>query len=509
MNPSYDKSNRVVIVGGGPAGVSAFGALVRRGPIAEITVVDPIPVGLGNVYGDLFASDPILLCNTPTGFMYLDDTARADFLDYLVDRGWPVGLDDHLPRFLFGQYCRDRFQQFRDEAERAGTLVRVVESLAESVTQTGDGYQVALSSGDVLTATDVVLCVGLKTPKLAPLVEQYEGNERLLRGSYPASRVRELEPESRVLVLGVRSSAQDTMAMLCRDGHTVVATSPSGRLSAVRDRCSVPAEAKLDREKWLALDPEDPEIVSKVTQYLVDDVLTAGEGRELTQQIVSEAPDTLSRLEAELTQAVSGDTRWADLTYEGLFTLNSLVGPWGPDARAKLMPLAYPILTHYVNALPVLTARNLVANIKAGRTLIKDVFVEKVLEADNGFDVTWNDGTVERFDYIVSTSGFHFPRFVTDDGRTIRFTHDGAIGEDTLVGLTKDLRLDLRGNGEAERIWAIGAACGQRYPFAHVIMLAAAQAPHVAAMLVDGEVGNVEEIAPTYGAIQTRMAVGA
>jgi glycine/D-amino acid oxidase-like deaminating enzyme len=508
MNSPSDKLNRVVIVGGGPAGVSAFGALVRRGPLAEITVVDPIPVGLGNVYGDLFASDPSLLCNTPTGFMYLDDTARADFLEYLTDLGWPLGLDDHLPRFLFGNYCRDRFHQFRDEAERQGTSVRVLQRRVDSVRPDGDLYRIALDDGTEIDATDVVLCVGLETPKLAPLVERFEGNPRLLRGSYPASKLRAFEPNSHVLVLGVRSSAQDAIGMLCRDGHSVVATSPSGRLSAVRDRCSVPDTSLIDRDRWLALDHEDPEIIDKVTRYLSEEVLAAGEGRPMAQQIIGQAPDTLSRLEAELDQAVKGDTRWADLTYDGLFTLNSLVGPWPPEARAKLMPLAYPLLTHYVNALPVMTARNLVANMRTGRALIKDAFIESIEPTDDGWDVTWTNGETESFDYVVSTSGFHFPRFITDDGESIRFTHDGAIGESTMVGLTKDLRLERPGAARAERIWAVGAACGQRYPFAHVIMLAAAQAPHVAAMLVDGAAGNVEEIAPSYG-VETRVAVGA
>lgn len=506
MSPNSDKSNQVVIVGGGPSGIAAFGALVRRGPIAEITIVDPIPVGLGNVYGDIFANDPVLLCNTPTGFMYLDDTVRGDFLDYLVDRGWPVGLDDQLPRFLFGQYCRERFHEFRAEAERQGTVVNVVEQRADAVRVDPSGYAVILADGTELVATDVVLCVGMDTPKLAPIVQRFEGHPRLLRGSYPAARLRDLPSDSRVLVLGLRSSAQDAITMLCRNGNTVTATSPSGRLSAVRDRCSVPDSAKLDRERWLALDPDDPGIVEKVRQYLVEEVRAAGEGRAIEDQIVTDEPDLIRRLEAELAQAIRGDTRWCDLTYEGLFTLNSLVGPWPAEARARLMPLAYPLLTRYVNALPVLTAQNLLTNLTNGRAEIKESFLASIDADDDGWSVVWDDGSEQRFDYVVSTSGFHFPRFVTDDGDVIRLVHDGAIGDATIIGLTKDLRLQRQGHA-AERIWAVGAACSQRYPFAHVIMLAAAQVPHVAAMLIDGEDGNVEEIAPTFG-VMSRVAVG-
>ena len=206
----------------------------------------------------------------------------------------------------------------------------------------------------------------------------------------------------------------------------------------------------------------------------------------------------LRRLEAELAQAIRGDTRWCDLTYEALFTLNSLVGPWPPEVRARLLPLAYPLLTRYVNALPVLTAQNLLNNLTAGRAEIKDTFVASIDADDDGWTVVWGDGSQQRFDYIVSTSGFHFPRFVTDDGKVIRLAHDGAIGDATVVGLTKNLRLQR--DGHEERIWAVGAACGQRYPFAHVIMLSAAQARHVAASLIDGEDGNVEEITPIFGA---------
>lgn len=474
----------IVFVGGGPTAVAALGALLDEGTFDSATIVDPSEIGIGKVFGPHCAGDPVLLCNSPAGVTYTDERNPDEFADFLSRRGWPASTDDYTPRFMFGEFCREKYLALRAVADARGITITHVRSRVDAVKRAGDLYVLTLDDGQELSATDVLLCTGLEAPILAPLVAAYAGHPTLLHGTYPVDRLRGLPAQSRVLVLGMRSSAIDAAHVLTRAGHTVVLTSPSGRVSAVRDKLRIPPKRHLDRERWLALDPDDPEIERKATELLIEAVTNAGDGTEVGKQIVP-MTDAPSRLRAEIELAEVETTYWGDLVFDGILLLNELVGSWDGPARMRLMPKAYELLTRYVNSLPLLIAHRLLDSVDAASTTISDTFVTSVAPADaNGWEVTWGDGRVERFDAVVSATGYNFPRFPLCDGG-IRLTHAGEITPETnLATITTDLALSFDSGHTTERIWALGPATNQRFPLAHIIYLAAHHSRTMASQLM-------------------------
>lgn len=487
MTDDPTRARDIVFVGGGPSAVAALGALLDEGSFRSATIIDPLEIGIGKVFGPTCAGDPGLLCNSPAGITYTDHNNPDEFADFLARRGWPASTDDYTPRFMFGEFCREKYLTLRAVAVARGIDVQHVRARVLMIGRDAEGYSLALDDGGLVRGTDVMLCVGLEAPILAPIVAPYCDHPTLLDGTYPVERLRALPENSHVLVLGLRSSAIDAAHVLNRAGHTVVMTSPSGRISAVRDKLRIPPERHLDRERWLALDPNDPEIERKASELLVEAVKAAGDGTEVADQIVPKC-EAATRLRSEIALAEAEKTYWGDLVYDGIPLVNELVGGWDAATRQRLMPKAYELLTRYVNALPLLIANRLLNDIDDGKTTVSAAFPQSVAPATdgNGWEVAWTDGHREHFDAVVSATGYNFPRFPLVDADTIGLTHAGTITPETkLATITSHLALSFDGGRTQERIWVLGAATNQHFPLAHIIYLAARQSLVVAPQVFD------------------------
>jgi len=468
----------VVIVGGGPTGVAAYCALVGKAAASSVVIVDPIPAGLGNVFGERCAADPMLLCNSSNGLTWIDANDNDDFLDFLVERGWPVASEDHVPRYLIGEYCRQRFLEHRRRALQHGMTTDQIETRANSVRREVDGYSVQLANGQVLRTRNVLLCTGLEAPKIPQLLQPFADHPRYFSGAYPASTLRDLPKGAHVLVIGLRSSAQDAMLVLVRSGHRVTMTSPSGRVSSIRDVFRYPERSYINKVAMNSLNPDDPAFFDQVLA-LVSRASEAAGGMDLSGQI-SHVQDGQSRLRDDLALAEAGKTRWADLIFEGLNAMNAMVGSWDDRTRQRIMPIAYEFTSRFVASLPLLSGQRLVEEIDKGTVRLSTVFVENLCADEDGWDVVWADGRKERFDYVVSTSGYHFPRFPITAPGEIAITHAGDVKPGTLLcEIGADLRLKADANAP-ERIWALGAATNAKFPVAHLLWLAAQHAQDVA-----------------------------
>jgi uncharacterized NAD(P)/FAD-binding protein YdhS len=472
----------VIIVGGGPTGVAAYCALVRKAAAKSVVIVDPIPAGLGNVFGERCAADPMLLCNSSNGLTWIDANDNNDFLDFLVERGWPVASEDHVPRYMIGEYCRQRFLEYRRQALQNGMTTVQLETRANLVRREAEGYSVELAGGQMLRARNVLLCTGLEVPKIPQLLQPFSDHPRYFSGAYPASALRDLPKGAHILVLGLRSSAQDAMLVLVRSGHRVTMTSPSGRVSSIRDVFRYPPRSYFDKAAIEKLDPEDPAFFKQVLALVSRAAAEAGDGLDLPEQI-SALQDGQSRLRDDLALAEAGKTRWADLIFEGLNAMNAMVGSWDDRTRQRIMPAAYEFTSRFVASLPLLSGQRLVEEIDKGTVRLSAVFVESLSANEDGWTVVWADGEEERFDYVVSTSGYHFPRFPITAHGEIRITHAGDLRAGIpLAEIGSDLRLKAD-REEPECIWALGAATNAKFPVAHLLWLAAQHAEDVASQI--------------------------
>ncbi|MEU4743291.1 FAD/NAD(P)-binding protein, partial [Actinosynnema sp. NPDC023658] len=227
-------SRRIVIVGGGVTGVTAFAAAVRHRCADRIDVVDPLPPGTGTA----FATDhPALLCNTSVGIMSLLPDDPHDFLRHLHERGVPAGPDDVVARGLFHDYVRVRYADHAARFRAEGGVHRHIRAEAARVHRDVDGGYHVVAGDHVLPATDVLVCLGYGEPVVPAVLAEHVDHELIFRSPFPADRLLAALPRpADVLVLGTRLSAVDAAVLLCGQGHAVTLASPSGRLPAVRSR---------------------------------------------------------------------------------------------------------------------------------------------------------------------------------------------------------------------------------------------------------------------------------
>ncbi|TVL92480.1 FAD/NAD(P)-binding protein [Streptomyces sp. SAJ15] len=469
----------VVVIGGGAAGASVFVQLVAAATSAEareevrtITVVDPRQIGWGLAFGD---DDPLLLCDTAVGINSLLPNRPDDFADYLRSTGWQGRREDCVERSRMAEYCHHRYLRARDRAVAHGIEVRHVRDLALAVEVVGEGrYAVVSAGGGPVPATDVVVCTGVRTPRVPAGFDRYTRVPRFLESPYPASRVRALRDEhpagARVLVVGTRQSAVDAALLLCRDGHRTVMTSPSGRLPAVRTSLGPPARARFPPlERIPRIDPDDPLLEWKVMRRAVEAVRSLGP-RPLREQISTET-DPERRLREEIALVDSDACQWEGAMVSLIETLIDFAPALPPGRLQRLLDENPWFTGRYATALTVVNARRLLDHFESGALTVAPGYPDEVAyEAGpgpgglgGGWRVGWPDGTVDRFDHVVSGTGFHPPVLHRErGGGTLHLAaRPPMAAAEPVEWLGPSLRL------LPERIWVCGVGTHMRIPFAN------------------------------------------
>ncbi|OLZ67833.1 hypothetical protein AV521_23420 [Streptomyces sp. IMTB 2501] len=469
----------IVIIGGGATAVAAFTQVVRTPGIASVTTVDPNPVGLGHAFG---VTDPMLLCNTSADVTSLRPDGPSDLLDYLTERGWAARPEDFVPRYLVGHYCRERYLAGRREAERQGIAVSHHPARATAVRSTADGYRVELADGRRLSATDVLVCLGLDRPRLPELLRPYDGHPRLLPQPYPTDRLRALPEKAEVLVLGTKLSAIDAALVLCAGGRRTVMASPSGGLPAVRTRLCRPDRPLLDSRRWQRLDPRAEDLDRELTRLLLRAIGRAGSGLGLRAQTSAAAvPD--ERLREELALAAAGRVPWQDVIAEVIDAINAWTAPWDPALRAEVLARYRGLMSRYISSIPARNARLLSGHLDTGRLALAPGYPVGIEPAadDDGWQVEWPDGRRERFTHVVCGTGFHTPQL--DMAAPGHYRIGPSVTHGAAPAITEELRLCDPQRGSVERIWVLGAAAHPRTAIVNYLNTAAKQAQRVAAQL--------------------------
>ncbi len=466
----------VIIVGGGATGVSLFSRLPGVTGISSISIVDPNPVGLGTAFG---TTDPLLLCNTSVDVTSLDPDGESDLLGYLTGRGWPVHRDDFVPRYLIGQYCRERYLERRREAEQAGIRVRHHLSAARTVSQAGaKGYAVELADGRRLTGTDVFLCTGLDRPVIPDVVRDHLSNPALATSAYPVEELRRLPENSRVLILGSKLAAVDAALVLGRARHRIVMASGSGALPAVRTRLRRPETPRLDSTAWHALSPDSPTLDREVTRLLLTAVARAANGTALRSQI-STATRPAERLAEELEIATTGRAHWQDTIAEIIQTINHISARWPHTTRGAVLNRYRHLVARYISAIPLHNARLLLGYLSDGTLRVTPGLPQGVAPArdGSGWQVRWDAGPAQHFDHIVCATGYHKPALTRLPDGTLCL--DGATGPGADPYISSDLRVCDALTGKPERVWVLGAASHRRTAIVNYLNTAAHQSKAV------------------------------
>lgn len=396
---------RIVIVGGGPTAVAALTHLGSVSGIDEVTIASWNEIGLTQPFSP---GDTRFICNTSLDVTSLDPDGPSDLLRYLAGRGWPVHRDDFIPRYLVGSYARERYLAARDSMSRAGVRVRHQRDEVRSVVGEPGAYRLALASGRVLSAGDVLLCTGSGSPFVPPVLQEHV--ESIGVTVLPASpaELRAVPAGARVLLLGSKLSAVDTALILCPRGCQVVMASPSGQLPAVRTRLTrQPAHGFAvqwqDRAGW-ATETD----IRRTARELLRAARAGADGP--SGLIPGRHLHALARLRTETERAAAGKVPWQDVIAEVIDAMNTVLPHWPAPDRQRILALHRKAVSRYVSAIPERNARLLLHYADAGLLSLAGLCPERIdQEPGGGWRVKWQDGSASRFDHVVSAAGHRRP----------------------------------------------------------------------------------------------------
>lgn len=232
VTASPDAPRLIAIVGAGFSGTAVAIQLLRQPPADDtrIVLIDPrAEIGAGVVYATRDYPYPL---NVAAGQMSLDSAAPRDFLEFANSQGIHAAEGDYLPRQVYGDYLRARFEAARAAAPAHVSCVHQRATVLQ-LRRADDGrWDLWLDDGTALRADDVVLALGNAPPACLPELQPIEHSERYVRDPWSIGASGEIES---VLLVG--------------SGLTMI--DAALRLAAIRPR--VRRIHVLSRHGWLPL----------------------------------------------------------------------------------------------------------------------------------------------------------------------------------------------------------------------------------------------------------------
>lgn len=462
------ESRRFVIIGGGASGVAAFVAAVRARAAESITIVDPLGIGRGVAFA---TRHPALLCNTSVETMSILDDDPNDFFAYLRESGRAALHDAFVARAMVSDYLVARHAQWALRAQVVGIAHCLHVASARRVEKSAPGYRVWLDDGAALDATDVLVCTGNGAPYVPDLVRPHVGAPMLFESPYPEQRVlAALAPDSRVLVLGSRLSAVDSVLLLGCAGHTIAMASPSGRLPSVRTGTPLVCPVPVDANAFARLNLSSPRLASQLL-WIIARATQAVSGRPLRYQI-DRHPDPIERLRREVALAQRGDTDWQHILVAHMDAAALRLRDAPVSQQREALAACSRAVGRYLFACPVESAASLLERADAGRLTVKAA-APVSLWYEASWHVGWEDGSHETYDAVVCATGFQKPPLYATANAL--FLH-GAPRQGVPPDVSADGQVRLDGAARSERIWTLGIASHLGAPITNAVYQAVRQA---------------------------------
>jgi uncharacterized NAD(P)/FAD-binding protein YdhS len=230
MPELQDRPTRVLVVGGGAAGVITAAALLREaaGAPVDVRIVERgAAVGPGLAYG---TEDPLHLLNNYAGRMSALEDEPGDLLAWCAEQGVAATADTFLPRSTYGRYLATLLDRV---SVPAGSRVSRLRGEVVDLDDTGIGYRATLASGAQLHADVAVLALGNPPPRpLAATGLTMNRVDAVVEDPWSPRLTGLVPDDGRVLLVGTGLTMVDVAARIAttRPFATLTAASRHGLL---------------------------------------------------------------------------------------------------------------------------------------------------------------------------------------------------------------------------------------------------------------------------------------
>ncbi|MFZ4522001.1 MAG: FAD/NAD(P)-binding protein [Bacteroidales bacterium] len=227
---------KIVIVGCGFSGTMTAIHLIRKAtcPFELILTGDSQSFNKGIAY---HPNSNRQLLNVIASRMSAFADKPDDFTDWVLrqeefskaDRG--LLANTYLPRYLYGQYLEEIWQETLLSSEAGKVQIRVINALATEMDVSEKGVLLALDNGESISASFCVIATGNLQPA-NPVIQNtpFFSSPRYFRNPWDFSTIRNQGLNGPVLILGNGLTMADTVIGLLENGfsHKIYTVSPHG-----------------------------------------------------------------------------------------------------------------------------------------------------------------------------------------------------------------------------------------------------------------------------------------
>ncbi len=412
--------HHIIIIGGGPAGVSAFIQLVDQYILKKqnnigITIVEKSSnLGPGLPFS---TEEPDHILNLPSDFMSPNPNAPDLFAEWLLinaDKFQHVFPDIELrnnkfpPRYIYGQFLMDIANKTKELAESKGiNVVFLTNCEATDITPyKGSKYIVDIANGVSLVGTQLLLCTGHLS---SDPYRKYKSNPGYIHNPWPSTNfTTRIAHDKDVVIIGSRLTAIDVALALKRNGHEgkMLMVSRNGQLPKVLGPV-VPYE-----RKFLTIETLNEFTLHGLKSLTIEQLLdlfwkelSVALGREVDKSILYPDKNQRELLEKEIVEAKKQPRNWQCL----LMSLYPIVPDiWKTlDIRSKeafLKDYYSPFLTHLA-AFPIINAEKILALLKSGQLEIKSGVKGLVYDENSKNYFCYTNSGIIKTDSIINATG--------------------------------------------------------------------------------------------------------
>lgn len=223
MNQNAD----ILIIGGGLSGTMLAVQLLRLPGQRRILIIEPrAELGRGEAYSAVELGHTL---NGNAARMSVDPDNPDDLTQWLTAHiaagGWPESAEQNVPiselfppRGLFGVYVQQRLAEARVVGAQHGSTVEHVRAEVVDLQTDADSVQMSLSNGQTLRGAYAVLATGMFPAARTPQKESSGLNAAAL-DPWDVAAMRQLDPQSTVLIIGSGLTMVDAVVSLEQAGH--------------------------------------------------------------------------------------------------------------------------------------------------------------------------------------------------------------------------------------------------------------------------------------------------
>lgn len=221
------QSADILIIGGGLSGTMLAVQLLRLPGQRRILIIEPrAELGRGEAYSAVELGHTL---NGNAARMSVDPDNPDDLTQWLTAHiaagGWPESAEQNVPiselfppRGLFGVYVQQRLAEARVVGARHGSTVEHVRAEVVDLQTDADSVQLTLNDGQHLNGAFAVLATGMFPAARTPQKDSSGLNAAAL-DPWDVAAMRQLDPQSTVLIIGSGLTMVDAVVSLEQAGH--------------------------------------------------------------------------------------------------------------------------------------------------------------------------------------------------------------------------------------------------------------------------------------------------